>query len=154
MQEGDLMGLTTTWGLQVDDFLHESRHGHPRKRERWLALFWLVQNISQAEIARRLGRARETIQTWKEKFEQHGAQSIDFARSGGRHRVLTAAQEQLLASLVATHYPQEVGLPGIRWNLKKVATYCHLYFDKDLSTEACRLILHRNNLALKLPKKN
>lgn len=147
------MELTTTWGMQMDEFLQKSRQGHPRKRERWLALFWLAQNISQAEIARRLGRRRETIRAWKQNFEQNGPGSIEFSRSGGRERLLTENQEQLLAYQVATQYPKDVGLSGIRWNLKKAVTYCQLRFGTQVSTETCRRILHRNRVALKLPKK-
>ena len=91
------MRLTTTWALQPDDFLQESRHGHPRKRERWLALYWMVQNVSQAEIARRLGRTRETIQIWKEAFEQNGPESLNFTRSGGRQKKLSEDEEETLA---------------------------------------------------------
>lgn len=148
------MTLHTTQGLQQDDFLRNSREGHPRKRERWLALFWISQGVSQSEVARRLGRKRQTIQMWKENFEQYGSESLNFTRPGGRRRTLTEEQEELLAYLVATQYPRDVGLSGIRWNLKKVASYCQHYFEKELSTEACRHVLHRNGLGLKLPKKN
>lgn len=148
------MGLTTTWGLQLDDFLQKTRQGHPRKREKWLALFWIAQDIAQAEVARRLGRTRKTVQVWKENFEQNGPEILNFVKPGGRQRALTEDQEQLLAYLVATQHPKDVGLTGIRWNLKKAATYCRQNFGKELTTEACRLILHRNNVALKCPKKN
>ena len=148
------MGLTMTWGLQPNDFLQETRNGHPRKREKWLALFWLVQDVSQAEVARRLGRTRKTVQAWKENFEQYGPTSMDFTRPGGRPRILSEDEEETLAYLVATQYPKDVGLSGIRWNLKKATSYCQIFFGKEISTEACRLILHRNGLGLKLPKKN
>ncbi len=148
------MGLTTNWGLQADEFIKKTRQGHPRERERWLAVYWLSQGIAQAEVARRLRRTRNAIQTWKENFEKKGPNSLNFRRSGGRKAFLSVEQKKWIANLVATQLPRDIGLHGIRWTLKEVAYYCQDRFGVTMSTETCRLILHQNRVALKHPKKN
>jgi transposase len=152
--EGYLMGIKTNWGLRPNDFIKESREGHPRKRERWLALFWLSQNISQSEVARRLGRTRETIRSWQKSFEKRGPLSLEFCRPGGRSKVLTKKEEKFIAHLVAKKLPKDAGLKGIRWTLKHMLFYIQSNFGKTLSIVACSQILHRNRVVLKRPKKS
>lgn len=77
------MGLKETWGLREEDFLVKSREGHPRERERWLCLLWLFQGASQSEVSRRLKRTRETIQIWKENFEEKGPSALKYQKTGG-----------------------------------------------------------------------
>jgi hypothetical protein len=55
----------------------------PRERERWHALWLLVQGWSAAAIARAFERDPHTIGTWLDAFAQHGPAALVFEHTGG-----------------------------------------------------------------------
>jgi hypothetical protein len=55
----------------------------PRERERWHALWLLVQGWSAAAIARAFERDPHTIGSWLDDFGQHGPAALVFEHTGG-----------------------------------------------------------------------
>lgn len=149
-----MVKIKKKWGLKEDGFLKRSRRGHPRTRERWLALLWLIQGISQMEVASRLNRSRKIIRDWQKLFEEGGPKALEYKRTGGRRSTLSSEEEKHLAEIVATTHPKDLGLEERRWTLKVASAYCLKQFGKQLTPEGCRCVLKRNGLALKRPKKN
>ena len=57
---------------------------HPRSRERFMALYEIVQGTNATEIARRTGRNHQTVHGWVHLYNQSGPDALVYRRSGGR----------------------------------------------------------------------
>jgi hypothetical protein len=56
---------------------------HARTRERFLALYDICQGDSATEVGRRTGRNPQTIMDWVHRFNDAGAESLVYHRTGG-----------------------------------------------------------------------
>ncbi len=147
--------LKKDWDLKKEDFLKHCRGAYSRENERWYAVYWMWQGISQSEVARRLNRSRPTIQAWRENFEAKGVEGLVYKRSGGKQRILTTEEEKTLGDLVFKKtYSSENILSKERWTNKKVQEYCCKEFKKNISEETCRIAILREKQRRKQSEKN
>jgi hypothetical protein len=63
-----------------DQALH---HPHPRTRERFMALFEIVQGKTATQISRETGRDDQTVMGWVHRYNQSGQESLFYQRTGG-----------------------------------------------------------------------
>ncbi len=149
-----MIKIKKKWGLKEEDFLKRSRVGHSRTGERWLALYWLIQGVSQMEVASRLNRTRDSIREWQQSFEQKGPEGLEYKKAGGRERTLTEEEEKQLVQVVIEKHPKEVGFNEVRWTMDLASLYCKNTFQKELTNEGCRHLLRRRGVVLRRTKKS
>ena len=72
------------WQLDAGDLRTRMyRAPTPRERERWHALWLLVQGWSASAVADALGRDSHTIGRWVTAFGEGGPGALSFEQSGG-----------------------------------------------------------------------
>jgi transposase len=140
--------------MEEEDFLKAIRSGHPRERERWLAIYWLYMGENITEVKRRLKRSWETIKTWKENFEKGGKKSLLYKRSGGKARSLNKKEEDKLVEAVLKSTPENEGLSGNNWDTIKMSMYCKKKLGKEVSDELCRRLMQERKITYKKIKKS
>jgi len=89
-------------------------------RRRLQAVRVFKQNLSNSEIARRLGVHRHSVGVWRGKWERHGTAGLASKGPAGPKSRLTPAQEELITQqvldgAVAAGHPTEV------WTLPRIA---------------------------------
>lgn len=74
------------WNQTPDDFRRLAVEAkHPRTRERFLALYQIVDGQSNAtQWANQIGRCDESVMGWVHTYNQHGPDSLTYRRTGGR----------------------------------------------------------------------
>jgi transposase len=72
------------WQLDVKA-VRERMYGAPtvRERERWHAIWLLMQGWSAAQVAEALARDAHTIGDWAKDFREQGPAGLAFEQSGG-----------------------------------------------------------------------
>ena len=70
---------------------------------------------TRAEVAERLGLARETVSRWYSAYAEGGAEALPGERTGrpvGSGRTLNDGQALWLRSILVNKQPEEVGIPS------------------------------------------
>jgi transposase len=100
-----------------------------QKEERRLAAARLLQagNVSQAQIARQVGVARQTVSRWARQLSAGGKQALRRRVRPGRKPRLDARQwQQLLDTL--QQGARSAGFPTERWTLDRVRSVIYHLF--------------------------
>ena len=87
----------------------------------------LKQGLSQAEVARRLGVSRQSVNRWTQALTQHGRRALCRARRVGRPSQLTALQLQQLVRLLKAG-PEAQGYALGLWTLGRVGALIDTQF--------------------------
>lgn len=103
-------------------------------RQRAIDLF--RENVTQTEIAARLGVSRVTVNQWARIFNERGAEALLQRADRGRARRLTEDQRREVASWLAIS-PKEQGLDARRWTGREVATLIKRRFGVVHSPTYC-----------------
>jgi transposase len=77
--------------------------------------------LSQAEIARRLGVSRSAVAQWASQLAKGGLHQLRAHRSGGRPAKLTSDQHKALLRLLKRG-ARAAGYPTERWTLQRIQT--------------------------------
>jgi hypothetical protein len=88
------------WGQSLNDLRELSiRAAHPRSRERFLSLYMIAsQQTNATQWANESGRMIDTVLKWVHDYNAGGVTAVEYRRSGGRppflpkHRVLTSSK--------------------------------------------------------------
>ncbi len=70
---------------QTPEFLRDLalNHPHPRTRERFLALFEIINGKTATQVSRETGRDDQTVMNWVHRYNQEGHESLYYRRTGG-----------------------------------------------------------------------
>lgn len=73
------------WNQSLEDLRRLSTEAdHPRSRERYLALYMIGTEQSNASRwAKEIGRENETVMKWVHKYNEKGPEGVAYQRSGG-----------------------------------------------------------------------
>ena len=73
------------WNQSINDLRELSLHSeHPRTRERFLALYEIARgNKNATQVSKETGRNHQTVMGWVHKYNQLGAESLIYKRTGG-----------------------------------------------------------------------
>lgn len=112
--------------------------------------------MSEAEAARVFGVSRNSIRSWKSRFEAGGVKGLVSGRPGskaGEHTRLTPAEEAALVDAVIDFEPEDLGLGGKLWTRKKVVWLAHQLFDVWFTEQGMGKLLRRLGLTFQRPDK-
>ena len=74
-----------SWNQTPEDLRELSLNSeHPRTRERFLALYDITMGKNTIQVGKETGRHHQSIMAWVHKYNQYGAESLLYQRSGGR----------------------------------------------------------------------
>lgn len=122
-----------------------------RMRDRLQTLQWVAAGIQIQEIARRIGRCRQSVASFIAKFNRQGLEGVlSIGRGPGRGSRLTPAQWHKVVDWIAKG-PRELGLPFSNWDCKRLAIYIHRKWKVKLSDEQVRRKLHKMGCRLLRP---
>ena len=80
----------STWSQTPDDLRRLSVQAqHPRSRERFLALYMIAtQQTNATTWAAQTGRTKETVLSWVHRYNMAGPEGVAYRHTGGRHPFL------------------------------------------------------------------
>src|SRR5580658_7789030 len=87
------------------------------KRHEAAALF--SQELSNAEIGRRIGISRPTVSGWRQLWQAQGMQGLELHKPGPDPRLTQAQVQQVLQALLKG--PEAHGFPTPLWTLQRIA---------------------------------
>jgi transposase len=121
------------------------------ERRRMKAVKLFQQGLSQAEVARRLKVARESVRRWWNQFAAHGSsEGLKKAGRAGRKPRLTAAQLKQLRTILRVGAVKS-GFAEGSWTLKRIAKTIAERFGVDYHVRHVSWIL-RNKLGWSLQR--
>ena len=118
----------------------------PKVKDRLRAIYWKFKKASNAKIARNLNCTSATVSTWISNWNKQGYEGLLEKKSSGRLSILTSEEEEKVINFVKNEKQERV-------TCKKLAAKIKEDFDKDISPESVRVLLKKNNLSWKKPKK-
>lgn len=128
------------------------REATRRLRERLQALWWLHEGVPAVEVAAKLGRCRQTVAAFVERYNAEGWRGLrQVGRGPGRRPRLSARQRQGLARWILEG-PRACGYGVNLWSCKLLAHHVAKTWDIRLTDEAIRLTLHDLGARLLRPR--
>ena len=123
-----------------------------RLRERLQALCWLSDGLPAMDVATKLGRCRQTVAAFVQRYNTQGLHGLrQVGRGPGRRPRLSTRQRQGLARWIRQG-PRACGYGLNLWTCKLLAHHVAKTWDIRLSDEAIRLILHTLGARLLRPR--
>ena len=125
-----------------------TRHQIEQKRQEAAALF--LQDLSNAEIARRIGISRPTVSGWKQLWEAQGMEGLKLHAPGPCARLTEQQVQQILQALLKG--PEENGFPTPLWTLKRIAEVIAKLTDVHYNSNYVWELLHQWNWSAQKPE--
>lgn len=113
--------------------------------------------LTELQVARILGLARETVCRWWSAFADHGLPGLPQRRSGrplGSGRAPCEDQAEHPQRLLRTHRPEELGIAAPLWTRRAVRDLIHKEFDLDLAERTVGRYPRRRGFTLKRPRRH
>ncbi|MFZ5463959.1 MAG: winged helix-turn-helix domain-containing protein [Pseudomonadota bacterium] len=111
----------------------------------------LARGVSTAEVARRLGVARQTVAGWEKRLAEGGRQALKRGALG-RPRQLAAEQERELGRLILAG-ALAAGFPTELWTLARIGKVITERFGVEYSTGHLWHLLRRMGFSCQKPQK-
>ena len=118
------------------------REANRRLRERLQALWWLSEGMPAVAVAVKLGRCRQTVATFVERYNTQGLRGLRYVGRGpGRRSPLTTRHRARLTRWVRQG-PRACGYGVNLWTCKLLAHHVAKTWRLRLSDETIRRTLH------------
>lgn len=127
------------------------REKNVKLKERYQALYLMIELENCTKVAELVKRSRTTIQTWVKTFNEGGLEAIMPDSPPGRPSSLTNDQKQILIADVLMH-PRELGYDFSNWEGKNVSAHIKNKFGVLLKVRQCQYLLHELGFTLQRPK--
>ena len=90
----------------TQEFLREEalRAGHPRTRERLMALSEISQGKSATKVGKQTKRNPQTVMEWVHRYNQEGLAALNYQRSGGRNPFFQKESDKKSVARLKRHY--------------------------------------------------
>ena len=132
----ELPGFLEQWQLDDGDLRRRIYWAPtPRERERWHALWLLVQGWTAVAVAEALGRDAHTIGRWVAVFGEGGPGRC--LRAVGWFPPAIDGVQQTELKAVVQEFPAKVDLDLANWNWKVVRRFVQERFEVSLSRRSC-----------------
>ena len=83
-----------------------------RMYQRYKVIYLHLKGISNRDIASQEGFEEHTIGIYINNYKKHGLAGLVMKKSPGAPRLLTKEQELILAEVITTQTPDQVGFPN------------------------------------------
>lgn len=128
------------------------REATRRLRERLQALWWLSEGVPAVEVAAKLGRCRQTVAAFVERYNAHGLRGLrQVGRGPGRRAVLQRRHRTTVARWIRQG-PRTCGYGVNLWSCKLLAHQVAKTWGFRLSDESIRRTLHQLGARLLRPR--
>jgi len=124
---------------------------NPKLKERYQALYLMIELENSTKVAELLKKSRTTIQTWVKIFNKGGLEAIVPNTPPGRPSKLSKDQKDELKLDVMAH-PRELGYEFSNWEGKSVSEHIRIKFGVLLKVRQCQYLLHELGFTLQRPK--
>jgi putative transposase len=130
---------------KIEQMIKEEKNA--RVKDRIRAVYWKFKKVSNAEIARRLNCVPLTITQWIKNWNKEGYEGLLDKPKSGRPSTLTNDEKNEIIAELKTKTSQ------VRTTCKRVSGKIEEKFNKKLTREPIRLMLHKNKISWKKPDK-
>jgi len=130
--------------------LYKKERNHKLK-ERYHALFLMLEFKNCSIVAELMKKSRKTIQTWVKLFNEEGLEGMVSNTPPGRPSRLSEEQEEQLREDISKH-PRELGYEFSNWEGKNVSHHIEKVFDVEIGVRQVQRILHKLGFSLQRPK--
>ena len=127
------------------------KEGNSRLKERYQALYLLLEGNTCTKVAKILKCSRRTILNWLHAFNEGGLEGIVPKLPSGRPSRLTDKEKSLLRDDILTH-PRELGYDFSNWEAKSVAFHVSKKFDVEMGPRQAHRLLHQLGFTLQRPR--
>ncbi|MFO7596764.1 MAG: helix-turn-helix domain-containing protein [Desulfocurvibacter africanus] len=137
-----MVKVNPKWGETAETLLKKALEAEDRHlRTRLMALSFVASGESGTLVASRLGKSRETIGNWVNRFNERGLPGLASGWKGNPRRILEKKEIDLLRDAVSRH-PQRADLEAGQWTSSLVAAFIKQRFGKTVCPETARQYLH------------
>ena len=128
------------------------REARRRIRERLQAILWIYSGELAQDVAKKIGRCRQSVAGFVELFNEQGLQGLlTIGRGPGRQPRLSVAQKRQILSWIHKG-PRALDLPFNLWDCKRLSHEIKKQWGIPLTDERVRQILHELGATLLRPK--
>ena len=123
-----------------------------RMYQRYKVIYLHLKGYSNLDIANLEGLDNHTIGIYVKNYKQNGIRGLLMKQSPGAPRLLTKEQEAMLAEVVTTQTPDQVGFPNRKnWYINIAQQWIKNTFGVEYSHRGTAEVLHRMNLSFTRP---
>lgn len=123
-----------------------------RMYQRYKVIYLHLKGYSNLYIASLEGFDNHTVGIYVKNYTQNGINGLLIKKSPGAPRLLTKEQEAMLAEVITTQTPDQVGFPNRKnWYINIAQQWIKNTFDVEYSYRGTAEVLHRLNLSFTRP---
>ena len=139
--------LTDQEGRRLQQIVRRGKHGSIRVR-RAMIIMASASGTPVSAIARLVAADEDTVRDVVHAFNQKGLAALDPNWAGGRPRLLSDDDVQVIVTAAITR-PEKLGLPFTCWSLRKLAAYVAGHRDRPvrIGRERLRQMLHERGIS-------
>ena len=120
--------------------------------QRYKVIYLHLKGNSNRDIANLKGFDDHTVGIYVKNYKQNGFDGLLMKRSPGAPRLLTEEQEAILAEVITTQTPDQVGFPNRKnWYINIAQQWIKDTFDVKYSHSGTAEVLHRLKLSFTRP---
>lgn len=138
-----MVKLDPKWAETPESLFQRSLETNNRRlRERFLALALIASGRSIKQVASQVGRRRQTVAEWVEKYN---AQGIDGLQPKFKNKAMTSLSEAQFERLkqALNGCPTTYGMAGTKWRSQDVVVYVRETFGKKIHPETARRYIQK-----------
>ena len=128
------------------------REANRRLRERLQALWWLSEGMPAVEVAAKLGRCRQTVAAFVERYNVEGLRGLRHVGRGPGRRATWQRRHQRALTRWVRQGPRACGYGVNLWTCKLLAHHVSKQWGLTLSDESIRRTLHHLGAHLLRPR--
>lgn len=119
---------------------------------RYRIIYLHLQGHTNRDIAKMEGFCEHTVGVYVSKYNKNGIEGLALKHSPGAPRLLTAEQEMLLAEVITTKTPDQVGFPNRKnWYINIVQQWVKDNLNVEYSHRGMAEVLYRLKLSFTRP---
>lgn len=123
-----------------------------RMYQRYKVIYLHLKGNSNRDIANQEGFDDHTVGIYIKNYKQNGFAGLVMKKSPGAPKLLTADQETILAEVITTKTPDQVGFPNRKnWYINIVQQWIKDNFNVEYSHSGTAEMLHRIKLSFTRP---
>ena len=123
-----------------------------RMYQRYKVIYLHLKGNTNLEIANLEGLDNHTVGFYVKNYKQNGLDGLLMKRSPGAPRLLTQEQEVILAEVITTQTPDQVGFPNRKnWYINIAQQWIKNTFNIEYSHSGTAEVLHRLKLSFTRP---